>query len=156
MLSVAQSVVIHRPINEVFAFVTTPENSSRWQSATVETKKITPGPVGVGTRMSHVGKFMGRRIKVTASVTEYTPNRSYRYDSLFRSTAYFLRYTFEPAKEGTKLTLDTEMELAGLFRLLAPLVVRMTDRMYRKDLDKMKQVLEVGGPVVGRTRLGSN
>ena len=152
MLCVAESVIIHRPISEVFAFVTTPENSSRWQSATVETKMITPGPVGVGTRMSHVGKFMGRRIQVTASVTEYVPNRRYRYDSVFRSTAYFLRYTFETAEEGTKLTLDSEIEPTGMFKLLAPLIVRMTERMYRKDLDKMKQVLEIGGPVVASTR----
>jgi hypothetical protein len=92
--------------------------------------------------MSHVGKFMGRRIEVTATVTEYVPNRRYRYDSSFRSTAYFLRYTFEPMEEGTKLTLTTKMDLAGMFRLLAPLVDRMTRSMYRTDLDKMKEVLE--------------
>jgi uncharacterized protein YndB with AHSA1/START domain len=142
MLRVAGSVVIRRPIEEVFAFVTTPENSSKWQSATVETKKITPGPVGVGTRMSHVGKFMGRRIQVAAVVTDFIPNCRYTYDSRFRSTAYFLRYTFEPAEGGTKLTLDTQANLAGTFRLLTPLVVRMTQRMYRQDLDKMKEVLE--------------
>jgi uncharacterized protein YndB with AHSA1/START domain len=142
MLRAAGSVVIRRPIEEVFAFVTTPENSSKWQSATVETKKITPGPIGIGTRMSHVGKFMGRRIQVAAAVSDFIPNYRYRYDSRFRSTAYFLRYTFEPVEAGTKLTLDTEANLAGMFRLLTPLVVRMTQRMYRQDLDKMKEVLE--------------
>src|SRR6266702_1328519 len=116
MLRVAGSVVIRRPIEEVFEFVTTPENSSKWQSATVETRKITPGPIGVGTKMSHVGKFMGRRLEVAAMVTDYVPNRRYRYESHFGSTTYFLRYTLEPVEAGTKLTLDTEAKLAGMFR----------------------------------------
>lgn len=144
MLKVAQSVVIRGPVDEVFAFVTAPENNIKWQSSTVETKRITPGPVGVCTKMSHVGKFMGRRVEVTATVTEFVPNHRYRYDSSFRSTAYFLRYTFEPVEEDTRLTLDTEMDLAGMFRMLAPLVARMTRSMYCKDLDTMKKVLEPG------------
>ena len=43
------TVVIDRPIEEVFAFVTDPDNVSLWQSTSLETEQTSEGPVGVGT-----------------------------------------------------------------------------------------------------------
>jgi hypothetical protein len=43
------TVVIDRPVEEVFAFATDPNNDSLWQSTTLETEQTSEGAVDVGT-----------------------------------------------------------------------------------------------------------
>ena len=69
------SVVIERPIEEVFAFVTDPNNDSLWQSRTLETEQTSEGEVDVGTTWRNISKFLGRRIDTTMEVTENEPPR---------------------------------------------------------------------------------
>jgi uncharacterized protein YndB with AHSA1/START domain len=42
------TVMIGRPIEEVFAFFSDFENVPKWNYAIVETRKVSEGPVGVG------------------------------------------------------------------------------------------------------------
>jgi Polyketide cyclase / dehydrase and lipid transport len=43
------TVTIGRPIKEVLAFLSDFENVPKWNYAIVETRKVSEGPVGVGT-----------------------------------------------------------------------------------------------------------
>jgi uncharacterized protein YndB with AHSA1/START domain len=43
------TVMIARPIEDVFAFLSDLENIPKWNYAIVETRKVSEGPVGVGT-----------------------------------------------------------------------------------------------------------
>jgi hypothetical protein len=45
-----QSVVINRPSEQVFDFLANPLNDPLWSSASVEIRKTSGGPVGVGPR----------------------------------------------------------------------------------------------------------
>ncbi len=58
------SVTIDRPVEEVFAFLSNYENDPKWSSATVEGKKTSEGPIGVGTTWRSVSKVLGRRTEV--------------------------------------------------------------------------------------------
>ena len=59
--SVVSSVVIARPVEEVFAFVTDARNNPQWQASSGlrRTEQIPEEPVGVGTRITEVWRFMG-------------------------------------------------------------------------------------------------
>ena len=74
MISVEHSVVIDRPIHEVFAFIANVENNPQWQQSVLETRKTSPGPVGVGSTGIEVRQFMGRRMELSFEVTEYEEN----------------------------------------------------------------------------------
>ena len=50
MIKVEKSTIVHRPSDEVFAFVADQTNAARWQSGIVEVRRITDGPPGVGSR----------------------------------------------------------------------------------------------------------
>jgi uncharacterized protein YndB with AHSA1/START domain len=41
------SVIIHRPVEEVFAYVSDPTHSAEWQAQLLEVRKLTDGPVGL-------------------------------------------------------------------------------------------------------------
>ena len=73
MTKLEASVVINRPTEEVFAFVTDIEKLPQWMSELVEAKQTSEGPMGVGTTMSAVASPLGRRAESTQEVTEYEP-----------------------------------------------------------------------------------
>jgi uncharacterized protein YndB with AHSA1/START domain len=55
------SIVINRPIEEVFGFLTNLENDAKWRREQVDAKKTSEGPVGIGTRVSLFGELFDRR-----------------------------------------------------------------------------------------------
>ena len=70
-----QSVVIERPLEEVFAFVADRENDALWAPVVTQTRKTSEGPLGVGTTYEQSGRFLGRNLEMIFEVTEYEPNR---------------------------------------------------------------------------------
>ena len=53
------SLVIHRPVEEVFTFVSNYQNSPRWVSGALQHTKVSAGPIGVGTVIRTTGRTMG-------------------------------------------------------------------------------------------------
>ena len=51
MIKVEKSILIHRPIQEVFDFVGDLQNGPQWQSALLEAKPTTEGELGVGRNL---------------------------------------------------------------------------------------------------------
>ena len=139
------SVVIDRPMEEVFAFATEPENEPLWQSTSLETEQTSGGPVGVGTTFRNTSKFLGRRIDSTYEVTENEPPRR----QCVRATSGPIPgsgcYLFEPAEGGTRFTQRFEAEIGGFFRLAEPLVGRAIRRQMDVDMATLKDLLEAGG-----------
>ncbi len=139
------SVVIDRPIEEVFAFATEAENEPLWQSTSLETEQTSGGPVGVGTTFRNTHKFLGRRIDSTYEVTENEPPRR----QCVRVTSGPIPgsgcYLFEPAEGGTRFTQRFEAEIGGFFRLAEPLVGRAIRRQMDVDMATLKDLLEAGG-----------
>jgi uncharacterized protein YndB with AHSA1/START domain len=76
MIKVDASVVIQRPVEEVFAYSTNPANSTKWQEGLVESRMTSQGPIGVGTQITDVRKFLGRDLDSKLEVSAYQPNKS--------------------------------------------------------------------------------
>ncbi len=142
MTKLEQSVVINRPIEEVFAFVTDMEKSSQWMSELVEAKQTSEGPVGVGTTYMAVATPLGRRAESTQDVVEYEPNSKFAIKSTSGPVASRDEYTFEAVAGGTKVTRVATAEMGGFFRLAEPLVARMMRRQFKTNFANLKDLLE--------------
>ncbi len=145
MTKLEQSVVINRPIEEVFAFVADIEKSPQWMSELVEAKQTSEGPVGVGTTFSAVATPLGRRAESTQEVTEYEPSSKFAIKSTSGPVASEDEYTFESVAGGTKVTRVVNAEMAGFFKLAEPLVVRMMGRQFKTNFAHLKDLLEAQG-----------
>ena len=142
MLRLEHSVVIDRPRELVFAFVTNTENVPKWKKRLVEVRPITSGPVGVGTTETHVSRFMGRRFEVDHEITEYDSGHKVRFRTTsgpFPSEGQFM---LQDVEGGTRLTIVSEAEPHGMFRLLAPVLRWVAKRRLERDLALLKSVLE--------------
>lgn len=77
-------VVIDRPIEDVFAFVSNFENSPLW-GRTIKTVKDSDGPIAVGTTFSEEAKIMGRTMRHESEVTEFDPPTRFFYSNRFEN-----------------------------------------------------------------------
>jgi len=141
-MEVETGILIKRDVEDVFAFITDPGAQSQWQAATLENKKLTDGPVGIGTQIQHLGKFLGKKIETIAEVIEYEPHSQYRYKSIQGFMPVDMQYILEPEQGGTKLKLIAGGSLGGFFTLVEPLVAMASRRLIASDLRRLKAVLE--------------
>ncbi len=141
MLKIESSIVINRPVDEVFAVLSNIENNPKWSSGFLEAKKTSQGPIGVGTTWRAVQKALGQRIETEAEVTEYEPNRkcTQRGKSPFPVK---VQMTFESVEGGTRVNLRLEGEPGGFFKLAQPLVANMAKRNIEGDLANLKDLME--------------
>ena len=136
------STMINRPIEEVFAVLANLENDAKWRREFVETKKTSEGPVGIGTRFSLFGEFLGRRIETVYEVVEYEPNRITAWETVSGPLPLTFQRTFERVEGGTQVTVIYEVEIRGFFKLIKPLVISAGRRAQKGDLPKVKEMME--------------
>jgi len=142
MVKVEGTVVINRPIEDVFAFLSNPDKSSLWQGMVLEVKQTSDGPVGVGTTGQVVSQFLGRRMESTYEVTEYELNRKATLKTTSGPIPYMNSATLESVDEGTKVTLVAEYEVGGYFKLAEPILARMAQRQAETDYANLKDLME--------------
>jgi uncharacterized membrane protein len=142
MIEVEVSAVINRPVEEVFAFVTNHRNDVRWQDGLLEARVTPDGPIGVGTQVHEVRKFMGRRIESTGVITTFIPNVRSARKTLDGPTEVEGYLAFEPVEGSTRVTQHIEMKSGGFMALAEPLVSRGLRRGLEKNLADLKDLLE--------------
>jgi len=143
MINVEVSVVINRPLAEVFAILSNLENNMRWRSGMIAAEKTSTGPIDVGTTYRMINSLFGRRVEGQAVVTEYELNRKYATINI-SGLPIKTKRTFEPVKGGTRVTFAVKAELGGLFTLTKPLVATIGKRRLARDAAKAKELIEAG------------
>jgi len=128
----------------VFQFIAAPENGPRWQEGAVSTRVTTPGPVRLGSEMEHVGRWLGMRIPTHAVVTVFERVSAFGYDitSGMSAKPSRMRYVLEPVTDGTTLTLSNEAALPLLILPFAPLLQRSVQRMFDRDVQRLRGAIE--------------
>jgi uncharacterized protein YndB with AHSA1/START domain len=137
-----QSLEIARSPEEVFAYLTDPSKLSTWQDAE-EVTQLTPGPLGVGTRLREIHKVLGRRrVEITEFVV-YEPGRRFEI-RMVDGPPLDGRWDFERSAAGTLLTFTPILRLTGFKQRLAPVLVLATRVVFRRFHRRLKRALETG------------
>ena len=142
MIKAERSIVIDRPIEEVFAYVTDQTNTPRWQAGLVEVRRLTDGPLRIGTKHAFVRNFMGRKMEATNEYVAYEPGRLVTFRTTAGPVPVEASYLFEPTTGGTRLTSRVQMQAAGLFGLLEPVIAAGLRREMKAALPTLKALLE--------------
>jgi hypothetical protein len=133
---------IYRPLAQVFAFVTTPENDFHWQYGTLMSAKMSGGAMGVGTLFRVVGHLMGRRVESVYEVTEFESNKRYGFKSLSGLMDLCTLYTFELMKGSTRVSHSIQISAVEAFRSNPTTAERRVKKEYRENLTLLKEILE--------------
>jgi len=140
------AAVIRRPLAEVFAFLRDIDQHAGQKGTLVPVyDKLTPGPVGVGTRYREVVQLMPFVTgEVRTEVVGYEPGRrlAYRYAAMGMEGA--LTYWFAAVDEGTRLVQQQSLRPSGALRILSPMIGALFSVMLRWRLAGIKRQLERG------------
>jgi uncharacterized protein YndB with AHSA1/START domain len=120
------TVVIDRPIEEVFAFLADGTNDPRFSPRVLEIAKTTDGPPGVGTVYASTVKDAGMKTKREFRLTEFEAPTKIRWAEVSKNliTAPEGGYDLVPEGSGTRVTLYNVLEGHGPGKLIAPLALR--------------------------------
>jgi len=120
------TVVVDRPIEEVFAFLADGENDPKFSPRVLEIAKTTDGPPAVGTVFASTVKDAGMKTKREFRLTEFEPPTRIRWTELSKNlvTAPDGGYDLAPEGGGTRVTIHNVLEGHGVGKLIAPLALR--------------------------------
>lgn len=128
------TIEIARPPEEVYAYLTDVSNVPAWQSG-VRSATLRDG------RIEESRSLLGREFHTTLEIVEQEALRLFALRALDSPVPFTVRHELEPAETGTRLTVTAEGEVPGF---AAGLVARRAERQFRKDFERLKQILEAG------------
>ncbi len=135
------SVTIHRPVEQVFAFLTDPKGGSEWHRAN-QISPISDGAIGVGSKFRVSGKFLIWKFDSISEVTEYEHNRKVTYRSDAGMYTYELRYRLAPEDGGTLLTESGSADPRGLLKFAVRIFLGGAEKNSNRGLLLLKNILE--------------
>jgi uncharacterized protein YndB with AHSA1/START domain len=132
------TVVIDRPIEEVFAFLADGTNDPKFSPRVHEITKTTDGPTGVGTVYASTVKDAGMKTQREYKITDFEEPTKIRWTELSKNQITVPEGGYDLSREGdgkAKLHFFNVFEGHGFGKLITPLALRAA----RKDADAFGQ-----------------
>jgi hypothetical protein len=142
-VDVITEIEIARPRGEVAAFAADPDNATKWYDNIERVDWETSPPLAVGSRLAFVARFLGRRLAYTYEVVELAPGERFVMRTAPGPFPMETTYAWQDAgAAATRMTLRNRGEPAGFAKLTAGMIAAAIRRANRKDLERLKQLLE--------------
>ena len=142
-VDVVTEVVIRRPREIVAAFAADPDNAPKWYENIKSVEWKTTRPARVGSRVAFAAEFLGRRLEYVYEFTEFDPPARLVMRTAEGPFPMETTYAWETiGADETRMTLRNRGHPSGFSRLVAPFMATAMRRANRKDLAKLKTVLE--------------
>jgi uncharacterized membrane protein len=145
-VDVVSEITIARPRAEVAAYAADPDNATAWYENIKSVEWASPPPLSIGSRLAFVARFLGRRLAYTYEVVDVVPDERFVMRTSQGPFPMETTYTWHDAGDGaTRMTLRNRGEPTGFAKFTAPMVAAAMRRANRKDLERLKQILERPG-----------
>ena len=148
MINLISRTLIERPVKQVFDFVSTPENDSRWQYGTLATARLSKGSGAIRTFFRSIGHLMGRRNLSTFEITEFEPNKKYGFKSLSGPVHSRTFYTLEKLSGRTRLDISIQASAPNFFQITEKLLWKTMEKQHEEDVARLKTILEENFPAL--------
>jgi uncharacterized membrane protein len=142
-VDVRTEIVIERPRGEVAAYASDPDNATTWYENIKAVEWKSPKPLAVGSQLAFVAQFLGRSLTYTYEVKALVPGERFVMRTAEGPFPMETTYSWQDTVTGaTKMTLRNRGEPSGFSKVAAPMVAAAMRRANRKDLARLKAVLE--------------
>ena len=142
-VDVKTEIEIDRPRAEVAAYASDPDNATAWYENIKAVEWKSPKPVALGSRIAFVAQFVGRRLTYTYEVRAVIPGERFVMSTAEGPFPMETTYTWQDTPSGgTKMELRNRGEPSGFSKIGAPMMASAMRRANRKDLARLKALLE--------------
>lgn len=142
MIKVEKSVVINKPVKQVWDFVTADGTYTKWQDGVEEVIEEANARNTVGSQYTEVRKFMGQEMRTTLEVTELVPGARWVAKVIKGPVPYEVTMTYEDVNGATKVTTCVDGEPKGFFKLAEGMVAGQLEKSLEENGLKLKEILE--------------
>ena len=142
MAKVEATVVINRPLAEVFQFMEVNGNALQWQSGLLETRITNDVVSGTGRAWIDTTQVLGRRMETPFQITDWQLNQKVGFQSTGGPIPMQGSFSYAPNGAGVQVTFLLTGEPGGFFKLAEPVLVRLIQRQWDTNLANLKDVLE--------------
>ncbi len=144
MATFEKSIIINRPQQDVFDFVSNPANDPQWQSTADSAEWTSEGPNGVGSTQRSTGKFLGRKMETTSEVTVWDAPNQFAIKSVGGPMPFEFSMKLASVEDGTQLSVNGKAEFGGFFKLAEGVVAKQAEKQFESDMESLKLLLEKG------------
>ena len=142
-VNVLTEIVIDRSLAQVSAYAGDPEKAPEWYVNIKSVEWQTAPPLTVGSRLAFVAHFLGRRLAYTYEIVDFEPGKRMIMRTAEGPFPMETTYTWEARGEHrTLMTLRNRGEPDGFSKIVAPFMAASMRRANRKDLARLKRLLE--------------
>jgi hypothetical protein len=142
-VDVLTEIEVERPRAEVAAYAADPDNAPEWYENIKSVEWRTPPPLAIGSRVAFVARFLGRELAYTYEIRKLEEGRRLVMSTDEGPFPMETIYTWDDTPSGgTHMTLRNRGMPSGFSRAGTPLMSVSMRRANRKDLRRLKAVLE--------------
>ena len=141
MLKFAADLKVNRPVEQVFAWLTTTENQGKFDKRSLKMEALTPGPWRAGTQFRELRNLGGRQTEVLSEVADLEANRRFVIRSK-TGPGWLGIWLFEPDGNGTRLHWTGQLTMKGFGRLLEPLIRRQMGAQIDQQFAQLPSIIE--------------
>jgi hypothetical protein len=142
MVNVQTEIHIDKPRSEVAEYAAAPENAPKWYRNIHSSQRLSVGPAGVGSKVAFTAKFLGRELKYTYEFVDFVAGERLVMRTARGPFPMQTTYTWTDDDGGTRMTLGNSGSPSGFSRLAVLFMEPMIRRETRRDLQKLKSILE--------------
>lgn len=143
MVSVQRTIVINRPVNEVFSYFSDVSNDPQWRGHGVKEISL-QGPMGQGARVHQkiaAGGPFGD-VRADMDVVVYEPPTTLTFQVTTGPVRPRVQFTFSPVATGTEVSFSIEAPLSAMKKAVMGGMVEKSMAAEAAALDNAKRILE--------------
>lgn len=151
-VDILNEIDIARPVDVVATYATDPDNAPVWYDNIKSVEWRTDPPLRVGSVVAFVARFLGRTLAYDYEFVELVPGTRLVMRTQQGPFPMETTYTWARSDVGTRMTLRNRGTPSGFSTVAALVMGPAMRRANRKDLAKLKAILEGTNPQTHRSR----
>jgi uncharacterized membrane protein len=144
MVDIKTEITIQCPSEKVSSYASNPEHAPEWYVNINSAEWLTDKPLSLDSQIAFKAKFLGRELAYVYKIEEYIPGEKLVMRTANGPFPMRTTYTWEKLEENsTKMTLRNQGEPSGFSKIFTPFMSKLMKKANKKDLKKIKEILEI-------------
>lgn len=143
VVDVFTKTTINCPLAIVSEYAANPDHAPEWYVNILSVEWQTPKPLTLGSKIAFKANFLGRELAYVYQITQYVPGEILIMRTADGPFPMETTYTWTAEEDNvTQMTLRNKGNPTGFSMLFTPFMSLMMKKANRKDLEKIKSILE--------------